>query len=275
MQAKGSRFAIACLAVVALPLLPEGPYFGAVAFRPRALWAVVLVFVALNVASYAARRAVGSSKGYGIAGALGGLLSSTAVALTYSRRSAETPALSIPLARGVIGACTVLIPRILVISAVLNPDVAVAALRVLLPAFVIGSLFVAAGFRDRMTGAEQADQLDNDPLRLLLALQMAIAFQLAMSLVAWVRPVLGEVGLYGTAAVLGLTDMDALTVSMGSRTSGIDSGVAAKALGLGVLANTLFKAGLVGVLGRGAFRRRAALGLGLTAFVTLIAIAAA
>lgn len=263
----------AVLAIVVLPLLPEGPYLGVLAVRPRALWGVVLGFLALNFASYIARRAVGVSRGYGVAGALGGLMSSTLVALTYARRSVDRPELGHALAGGVIAACTVLIPRILVISAFMNPAVAARAAPVLAPAAVIGIVFVFLTHRHTDEKAANGEILERNPLRFLQALQMALAFQVALSVIAWMRPMFGDLGVYGTGAALGLTDMDALTFSMSARTSGIDPLVAARALGIGVLANTMFKLALSAGIGRGTFRSRASVALGLMAVVTGVAIA--
>src|SRR5512141_2717479 len=101
------------LALVILPLLPVGPYFGAADVRPRTLWIIVLLFSALNFVGFLARRAIGQDRGYGIAGLLGGTISSTAVTLGFSRQSRNEPALARSLAYGVIGACTVLLPRVL------------------------------------------------------------------------------------------------------------------------------------------------------------------
>ena len=58
------------LALVVLPLLPDGPFFGALDVRPRTLWLIVLLFSALNFAGFLARRAVGRDRGYGVAGCL-------------------------------------------------------------------------------------------------------------------------------------------------------------------------------------------------------------
>lgn len=263
----GLQFAV--LAVVVLPLLPAGPYLGALEFRPRALWGIVLAFCALNFASYVAERAVGSSRGYGIAGALGGLLSSTAVALAYARRSRREGEDAGALALGVIAACTVLIPRILVVSTALNPQVALAALRYLGPTLIAGVLlmFLRAG-RKRVPAP--AAPSDRTPLRLGNAIQMAVAFQVALSAITVLRPRLGELGLYGLAVALGLTDMDALTVSMSSHTSLVAPAIAGRALVVGMLANTTFKLGLSLVIGAPLFRRRAA-----AALATLAAVSAA
>jgi uncharacterized membrane protein (DUF4010 family) len=72
----------------------------------------------------------------------------------------------------------------------------------------------------------------------------------------------GTPGVLATAAVLGLTDVDALTLSM-ARLGADDAlrHVAATAIGIGVLSNTLLKLTLTVVLGSPAFRKRAGVGL--------------
>ena len=253
------------LALVVLPLLPAGPLMGELAIRPRALWIVVLLFSALNFAGYLARHAVGPERGYGIAGALGGVVSSTAVTLNFARQSRSQEALGTSLARGVIAACTVLVPRVLIVSAVLSPAVATALAARLFPAFVIGLAFVLFAWRNRAdddgAGAPQAIEDVANPLRLTSALKMAIAFQVALSAIAFARAEFGSVGLYGTAAALGLTDVDALTVSMSSPSSSLQPALAARVLTFGILSNTLMKLTLTVVVGRKTFRRAAVTGL--------------
>jgi uncharacterized membrane protein (DUF4010 family) len=267
----GLQFAV--LALVVLPLLPEGPYLGALAIRPRSLWALVLAFCALNFASYGARRAVGARRGLSIAGALGGLLSSTAVTLSYARRSRAEADDAGALAAGVIAACCVLIPRILIVSTVLNARVAVAAAPYLLPALLVGVLFIVA-FHRRMHGHQAEAVVDRSPLRLLTALQMAIAFQIALSVIAALGPRLTDVGLYGVSVALGLTDMDALTVSMSSPRSPIGPALAARALAVGVLANTGFKLTLAMTIGTRRFKGQASAGLASMAIVVTLALLA-
>jgi uncharacterized membrane protein (DUF4010 family) len=66
---------------------------------------------------------------------------------------------------------------------------------------------------------------------------------------------------YSTAGVLGLTDVDALTVSMSRPEASLATATAAHAIAIGILANTLLKLTVAVVLGRLTFRRRAAIGL--------------
>jgi uncharacterized membrane protein (DUF4010 family) len=254
----GLQFAV--LAVVVLPLLPAGPFLGALAIKPRALWTIVLVFTGLNFAGFIARRIVGPARGSGIAGALGGLLSSTAVTITFSRQSRSDPRLAAPLARGVIAACTVLVPRVLITTLVLNRDVARALLPMLLPMFVIGIALVAIGWRSHDGNQPVVTGVEN-PLRFFAAVQMAIAFQGAMLVIALVQDRFGAMGIYATATALGLTDVDALTVSMSRPEAVIVAGIAATAIAIGIISNTMLKLAVVVVLGEPAFRRRAGMGL--------------
>jgi uncharacterized membrane protein (DUF4010 family) len=263
----------AVLAVVVLPLLPAGPVLGPLAIRPRTLWTVVLLFCALDFAGYIARRAVGLGRGYGITGALGGLISSTAVTLNFSRQSAVEGALGIPLARGVIAACTVLVPRVLVVSALMNPSIAIAVVPFLLPPFVIGLAIVLFAWRRDSTPTGRNAEHGKSPLRLGNALQMAVAFQVAISVIGFVQSRFGTTELYGTAALLGLTDVDALTVSMSNPKSLLSASIAARALAIGVLANTLLKLSLAIILGRATYRRATAAGLIALAATSAAALA--
>jgi uncharacterized membrane protein (DUF4010 family) len=255
----GAQFAV--LAVVVLPLLPAGPFLGAIALQPRALWAIVLLFSALNFAGFIARRLVGARRGYPITGALGGVISSTAVTLEFSRRSRADTEMGAPLAGGVLAACTMLLPRVLVVSAVLNPAVAAALAPMLAPPFLIGLTLAAIGRRSHDESGRGEASLESNPLQLGAALRMALAFQAAMAVIAYVRRFWGTAGVLTTAAALGLTDVDALTVSMSRHEAGLDATLAARAIVVGILANTLLKLGISVLVGRATYRRRAVTGL--------------
>ena len=263
----------AVLAVVVLPLLPAGPLFGVLAFRPRMLWTVVLLLSAVNFAGYIARRAVGARRGYGITGALGGVISSTAVSLGFARQSRTDRDVGIPLASGVIAACTVLVPRVLIVSAFLSPAVAVALMPLLVPAFAIGVVVVFFANRSGAHAPSAPTADDRSPLHFRSALEMAVLFQLSMTAIAYASQLLGRVELFGMAALLGLTDVDALTVAMASPSSGVATDIAARAIAIGVLANTLLKLGIVVVVGRSTFRAATAAGLMALATASAVTLA--
>lgn len=252
----------AVLALVVLPLLPEGPFDPFQSVRPRALWTVVLLFSGLNFAGYLARRSLGEHRGYTISGLLGGLVSSTAVTLQFSRRSREAPAAAWPLALGVVGACTVLLLRTSAIFAVLSGPTALALAKLILLPLLCGIILVGFGFFRRPKDSAESEESVTSPLGLGASLKMAALFQLVLTVIALVRQSNQPTTLLSTAAVLGLTDVDALTYAM-ARTAN-ESGIvelAARGVAIGVLSNTVLKLGLVLILGRGHFRRLAAGGL--------------
>lgn len=259
----GFRFAV--MAAVILPLLPEGPFGPAGTIRPRLLWALVLFFSGLSFVGVVLRRLVGAGRGYVITGLVGGLLSSTSVTLTYARLSRLQPDAGLALAGGALGANAVLLPRILVATTLLAMPLAQALWPAFILPFVIAIALALRGLRSE--GDPDGNHAPKNPLQFRAALEMAAVFQVVLFGVAAANNWFGEAGLYGSAAVLGLADMDALTVSMADRvTKGTGADVAAMAVTIGVIANTLVKLTIALVVGRGRFRTLTALGLALVAF---------
>ncbi len=280
----------AVLALVVLPLIPTGAYGPYGAVRPRELWIVVLLFSGLNFAGYIARQSVGAARGYGVTGLLGGLVSSTAVTLQFSRQSRAEPSLAEPLGLGVVAACTVLVPRVAIVSALLEPPVARALLPFLAPPFLVGVCFVALVlWRARRRGPDHPDSQTatvssdglpsvalptSNPLGLMSSIRMAILFQVVLLAVAWLQAVTGSAGVLLTAGVLGLTDMDALTLSMARLgAEPTMQQLAATAIAVGLLANSVLKLTVTLVLGTSAFQRRASLGLIALALASIVGLA--
>lgn len=254
----GAGFAV--LALVVLPLLPEGPYGPLGGVRPRALWALVLFFSGLSFAGYIARAVVGDRYGVAAAGLLGGIVSSTSVTLTYARLSRVHPEQSAALAGGVVAACTVLFVRVGVAVAVLNPSMLPHLAPLLLAPLVAGSVASWILIRRHASAAPPAPAAN--PLQLTAALQMAAAFQLMLFVLELVNRAYGHSGLVGTAMLLGMTDVDALTASMTQRVAaGVPPQIGAVAVAAGVLSNSITKLGIALAVGRGGFRFPAAAGL--------------
>ncbi len=259
-----ARFAV--MAVVILPLLPEGPYGPLPGIRPRQLWVWVLFFSALSFAAYVARRAVGGRAGYPLAGLLGGLISSTSVTWTFARASRLPHATRLGLAYGVIAACTMLYLRMAIATAVLRVELTVALWPFLTLPFLIGAATVILGTR-HLQDEQAAADVPRNPLQVVEALQMAAIFQIVLVAIELVRRWGGETGVVASGAVLGLTDVDALTLSM-ARDAAIPVKVAARALAMGIIANTALKIGIAVAVGAPGFRRTVA--LSLTAMIVAI-----
>ncbi|MCB9378700.1 MAG: MgtC/SapB family protein [Holophagales bacterium] len=252
-----ARFAV--LALVVLPLLPAGPFGPPPGLEPRKLWALVLVFAGLSFVGYVALRIAGPRRGLGLAGLLGGMVSSTAVTLNFARDARRDPALAAPLALGVLAASSILPLRVLVLSAVIHAPVALALALAVVPAIAVGGAVVVwMLLRERKAEERDAEtpRPPGNPLRLGAAMQMTAVFAIVLYLLALVQERFGEAGVLGGSALLGLTDLDALTYSAGRLASaGGAPEASARALIVGMLANTLFKAAIAATVGPARFRR--------------------
>lgn len=267
----GFRFAL--MAVVILPLLPEGPYgpFGGV--RPRELWMLVLLFSGISFLAYIIRSFIGAGFGYVVAGLLGGLISSTNVTFSFSRMNVTRSAQG-GLALGVIGASTMMYFRVVAASAVLNAAFARALLPYLATPALLGTLICVYGLWRTRKAGKNGHKDSANPLQFRSALQMAALFQVVLFAVRGMSERFGNAGLLASGAILGLTDVDALTISMAkSAANGEMLPVAALAAVVGILSNNVLKLGVAIIFGRERYRILAAAGLAGLGAATVATIA--
>jgi uncharacterized membrane protein (DUF4010 family) len=259
-----SRFAV--MSAVILPLLPEGPFGPGPGVRPRELWMLVLLFSGMSFVGFILQRMTGAV-GYPLTGLLGGLVSSTSVTLTFSRLSKSHADQQTPLAAGVVAASTVLFFRVAVAVLILNASLLPVLARYVAAPLAVGVAAVLIAWRWlRGSNAEPAEL--RNPLQLRAAVEMALLFQAVLFAVHYMREWVGETGLLATGFVLGLTDVDALTLSMArSARAGTSIEAAARAIAMGIVANSLMKAGIAVTIGSGRFKWQAG--------VALLAMAAA
>ncbi len=263
----GLRFGV--MAIVVLPLLPEGP-MGSFEIRPRAVWGLVLFFSGVSFAGFVARRLLGTDRGYWATGMLAGLVSSTSVTLTFARLSRLDVSAGRALATGALAANAVLFPRVWFATAVLNPELATQLWWGLAAPFAVAVVAALAVARLGARGSSMSADIKN-PLQLGAALQMALLFQIVLIVVQAAGRAWGNLGVLTTAALLGATDVDALTVSM-SRSDGLSVDVAARAIAVGILSNTLVKCGIALVVGGGAYRALAASALAVMSLASALSL---
>ncbi|HYE88691.1 MAG TPA: MgtC/SapB family protein [Vicinamibacterales bacterium] len=257
-----ARFAV--MSLVILPLLPEGPYGPGPGFKPRELWVLVLLFTGMSFVGFLAQRLTGAA-GYPLTGLIGGLVSSTSVTLTFARLSKSHPAQQDALATGVVAASTVLFFRVATAVAILNATLLPVLARYLWLPLAAAIVALALSWRS-LRGTRAEPSKPKNPLQFRSAIEMALLFQAVLFAVFYLREWVGESGLMVGGFVLGLTDVDALTLSMtrsvGHRTT-LDA--AARAIAIGIVANSLMKAAIAAVMGAGRFKWLAAAALGAMA----------
>ena len=253
-----ARFAL--MSIVILPLLPEGPFGPGPGIKPRDLWTLVLLFSGMSFVGFIAQRLSGAA-GYPLTGLLGGLVSSTSVTLTFARLSKSHTPQEGPLATGAVAASTVLFLRVAAAVAILDASLLPVLTRYLAPPFVAAVAAVALAWRS-LRGTKVEPTALRNPLQFRNALEMALLFQAVLYAVFYLRQWAGEGGLMATGFVLGLTDVDALTLSMTrSVSTGTSLESASRAITAGIIANSLMKAGIAVAIGTRRFAWQAAAAL--------------
>jgi len=261
--------------LIVLPLLPNEPVDPWGAIRPQSLWLLVVLIAALSLVGYVATRALGPGRGTAITGLTGGLVSSTAVTLGFARRSREEDAGTAPaLAAGVLLAWTVASVRVVVLAGIIHRPL-VASLLVPLGAMTVVTL-AAVGLLLHRSGTQTlvtrgGVELKN-PFSLRSAVEFGLLFAIVLLVVAVARERFPGQGYYVVAALAGLTDVDAITLSMAqlARDGATDLATAAGAMVTATLANTFVKCGIILALGGAALRRPVALVTALVAVAGLL-----
>jgi len=256
------------LALVVLPVLPDTTYGPYAVFNPREMWLMAVLIVGLSLAGYIALKFFGERAGIVAGGLLGGLISSTATTVSWSRLTRGQPEASRAAALVIVIASTVVYGRVLVeIGAIARPFLAAATPPILVLAAAMAASAVVLWLQTRGEAAAPADS--QQPASLKTAFSFAALYVLVLLAVAFVNERLGTRGLYVVSVVSGLTDVDAITLSVARLVGSgqIDGHEGWRLVVVGVLSNLVFKGGMAAVLGDARLRRFVVLIFGLQVLV--------
>jgi len=261
------------ISAVVLPFLPEDDFGPGGVWNLHDIWMMVIVVSGISLAGYLMAKILGSNKGTLLAGILGGLVSSTAVALSVSRRTREQPGNGhVVAAVGIIAATATLYPRILLETWAFNRPL---ALQLAIPiAFITLVAFASAYLIHRKKDTTDLAELPlNNPLNFTVAVQFALAYMAVQWLVALAAERYGAQGLYSTSLIFGAADMDAITLSIARRTLDPATTQGMTAILLATLSNTVMKFLLVVIFGARSLRKWVGLGFGAIFLATVLGIA--
>lgn len=237
------------ITAVILPVVPNRS-LGAPPFdvlNPYKIWLMVVLISGISFIGYLLIKIVGTKRGIGITGFLGGLVSSTAVTLSFSQRSQKSGPLAKAFAVAVTVAWTTMFARVIVEVAVVNRGLLGYVWVPMASAGVAGLAYaVTLFFRQSSTDEEGMDFSNPFELRPALSFGALYAVILLVSRVAQTQ--FGDGGVYVSSVLAGLTDVDAITLSMAelSQPGGeLELGVASRAVTLAAMSNTVVKAGIV------------------------------
>lgn len=247
------------IAVIVLPLLPNEPLGPYGALNPYRIGFMVLLIAGIGFVGYVAMRLFGHGKGLLITGAIGGLVSSTAVTLASAARAKQTPALATVSALAVVIASTIMFVRVLITVAAVELSLlsSLALPLGVMAAVSLGAVALMA-FRDRAHRSETGEVKLSNPFELSKALQFGAFFVFILVASRWATDTFGNAGTYLAGLLAGLTDVDAITLTMANlvKSKALEPEVASRTIVIAVASNTVVKGTMAVVLGGWPFARR-------------------
>jgi uncharacterized membrane protein (DUF4010 family) len=251
-----SMLQFAVLTAVILPLLPDrsfGPYG---VLNPFQVWLMVVLVAAVSLAGYVAWRLTLGRHGLLLTGVLGGVVSSTATTLVYARHAAAGTQPVAAALLVILLANATMLARVLVLVGVVAPMSLPLALVVIVPALLVAATGIAWRWASAASAPPVGEAAFSNPTQLRTALGFGAIYAIILLLAAWANDLLGSRGMLALAAVSGLTDVDAITLSsLRLLDSGALSQVTAlSAIGVAVSSNLVFKAVVAATAGGPAMR---------------------
>ena len=258
---------------IILPILPNQAYGPLDAFNPQRTWLLVVLIVGISLGGYLIFKFLGQRAGIVVGGILGGLISSTATTVSYSRRASigEGPARNSAVV--IIIATAMIYPRVMVEIAIMAPDhfwqMAWPVITMLLISVVV-SVIAYRSVTDR--SARLPEQ--RNPSELSAALSFGGIYTLVLFLVALTSEYLGEQYLFVVAGISGLSDMDAITLSASQmvQQGNISSDLGWRLILTALIANTFIKFGIASAFGHPELRKRLMIAFGVIVLFALLLI---
>jgi uncharacterized membrane protein (DUF4010 family) len=236
---------------VILPILPDKAVDPMGLINLYRIWFMVVLVAGISFFGYIAIRILGSTHGIVVAGLFGGLVSSTAVAMSMARRVHENGFLTKNLALGIALASSMMLIRVGIEMWVINPDIT----RLFIIPIVAGSLagygYIAMlYFTSKREKISQNIEFKN-PFDLKEALAMGLVFGVTLALITLSNRYVGDMGVYTVALVSGIADVDAIVLSLSSLAkNGLDPLTAQYGIIIAIITNSLAKAALVLFFGK-------------------------
>lgn len=245
-------FKMLLISVVLLPVLPNEGFGPWQALNPFEIWWLVVLIAGISFAGYFAIRIAGGRRGIVITGLFGGLASSTAVTLSFARLGRENPGTQTLFTAGVLLAAGTMFPRMLLEVSVVNrallPDVSLPLLGMMVVTYLAVPLLLFGGVRKRPIDPVTI----RNPFELLPALKFGLLLVAVILAAEGFQQWFGQRGLYAVAAISGITDVDAITLSVARLARGeLSNTVAAQTIVIAASVNTLVKGLIVSFICRG------------------------
>ena len=253
---------LAVISVIILPVLPNQGYGPWAVLNPREIWWVVVLVAGFSFVGFVATRLLGDRRGLLLAGAIGGLVSSTAVTMTMAERSRDDARAARSAAAAAVIASAIMCGRVLIMAAAINTAI-LPRLAPVMAAMAAGGALIAWWLGRSATTAEPTPSRLSNPFNLRHGLVFAAIYAAVLLAVRATQDYIGPSGLFAVAGLSAVADVDAATIAVTRSGPGADlwRGAAA-AVAVAAVVNTLVKLGLALGMGAPAFRKPVTVALG-------------
>lgn len=235
---------------IILPVLPNDTYGPLNVLNPVEIWLMVVLIVGMSLGGYISYKFLGRNAGILLGGVLGGAISSTATTISYARQNRDRRISGSGATIVILIASTIVFVRVLVEIAVVSPEflrVAGPPVGILMFLTAIPSLIL--WYRGDHEATVMPDQ--QNPTQLKSAVFFAAMYAVVRLALAAAETYVGDQALYGVAALSGLTDMDAITLSTAKLARAGETAILAdgwRMILVAGMANLVFKACIVGMV---------------------------
>jgi uncharacterized membrane protein (DUF4010 family) len=231
---------------------------------------MVILVSGISFVGYIFIKVYGDGKGISITGLLGGMVSSTAVAFSFSKKSNDNASLSPNFAVGILLASTVMYPRVFIVVLILKSSM-LNSLWLPLLIFTVTGFTVSRFMSRKFTNGKHEPIELNNPFRLKSAILFGVVFGIVIFAAKAGQVYLGSGGLYAASALAGLTSVDAIVLSLAGLAGGhISSDIAVKAVIIATISNNIVKAIISFVSGSDELKEYVFTGLGIITAVSII-----
>lgn len=233
------------ITLIILPILPNRTFGPLDVINPYTIWLMVILIAGINFIGYILIKVLGARQGIGLTGLLGGIGSSTAVTLGFTRRSRSEPVLAPEFALGIVVASAVMFIRVLIEAFTVNQAVGKVLLIPISSAGAagLGCCGIAWLLRKRKISSLQGEHLKaSNPFELWPSIVFGLMFGLILLVAKGAQVFFGTAGIYLSSVITGLADIDPITLSLSNLGgTSISTTVAARGITLAALSNTAVK----------------------------------
>ncbi len=243
---------LAGISLIILPILPDKTFGPLDVINPKNIWLMVTLIVGISVVGYFIYKLVGKKMGIIFNGVLGGLISSTATTVSYARKTKEQKSISKMAVFVITAASMVSMIRVLIEVAVIVPEkLGSLFLPILAEIVVVALLSVGLFYLVNKDNKDEAMPEPENPAQFKSAIIFGLLYGFILLLVAFTKKQFGDNALYIVSVISGLTDVDAITLSLSQmmKNDRLQTDLGWKLILLATISNMVFKGVMAIVIG--------------------------